>query len=83
MFCPKCGSEKVNVQMVSEAQLAPKHHGILWWVFIGWWWLPFKWLFFPLLALLAKIFAPKRQKIITSHKSMCVCQNCGYSWNAQ
>ena len=29
MNCPKCGSENVNVQMVSESQLKTKHHSFL------------------------------------------------------
>ena len=42
MTCPKCGSTNVNAQMVSETQIKPKHHGILWWVFFGWYWVPIK-----------------------------------------
>lgn len=80
MTCPKCGSENVTVQMVTEQQLVAKHHGILWWVFVGWWWLLIKWLVFTIPALIVKIFAPKRHKIVTQHKSMCVCQNCGHHW---
>ena len=82
MTCPKCGSTHVNVQMVTETQLVTKHRGILWWLFIGWWWLPFKWFFLTVPALIVKIFAPKRQKLKTKHKSMCVCQDCGHSWSA-
>ena len=80
MTCPKCGSTNVNAQMVSETQIKNKHHGILWWVFFGFYWVPIKWLCFTGLALLAKIFAPKRQKLKTKHKSMWVCQNCGHHW---
>ncbi len=29
MKCPKCASENVNVQMVSESQLKNKHHSNL------------------------------------------------------
>jgi hypothetical protein len=36
MNCPKCGSEKVNVQMVSESKLKDKHHSIAYWLLIGW-----------------------------------------------
>lgn len=28
MVCPKCGSNSINVQMVSETQLLTKHRGI-------------------------------------------------------
>lgn len=82
MVCPKCGSVNVNVQMVSESELKTKHRGCFWWLLIGWWWLPVKWFFLFLPALIVKIFAPKRQKIVTKHKSMCVCQTCGNSWTA-
>lgn len=80
MTCPKCGSSNVNVQMVSETQLKNKHRGVFWWICIGWWWVPAKWLFLTLPALIVKIFAPKRQKLETKHISMWVCQQCGYNW---
>ena len=80
MVCPKCGSENVNVQIVTETQLKKKHHNIIWWLFVGWYWVPFKWLFFTFPALIVKIFAPKRQKLTSTHKSVCVCQNCAYHW---
>lgn len=83
MTCPKCGSTNVNVQMVSETKLKTKHRSIFWWIFIGWWWLPIKWIFLTIPALIVKIFAPKRKKLKTIHKSMCVCQNCGYHWEAK
>lgn len=82
MKCPKCGSENVNVQVVTESQINTKHHGIFWWIFVGWYWVPIKWMCFFWLALLVKIFAPKRQKLNQKHVSKCVCQNCGHMWNA-
>lgn len=83
MTCPKCGGQNVNVQMVTETQLKNKHHGVAWWLCIGWWWVFFKWLFFTLPALLIKIFSRKKQTVKTTHKSMCVCQDCGHHWEAQ
>ena len=83
MVCPKCGSNNVNVQMVTETQLKNKHHGIFWWLFIGLWWIPLKWIVFTVPALIVKIFAPKRKKLVSKHKSMCVCQNCGHAWEAK
>lgn len=82
MKCPRCGSENVSVQMVTETQLKDKHHSILWWIFVGWWWLFIKWLFLTVPALIVKIFAPKKQKLKVKHKSICVCQSCGHHWNA-
>lgn len=82
MVCPKCGSDQVNAQMVTETQLRQKHHGILWWICIGWWWLPLKWLVFTVPALVVKIFAPKKYQTKATHKSMWVCQNCGHHWEA-
>ena len=80
MVCPKCGSEDVSAQVVVETKLVDKHHGIIWWVCIGWWWVAFKWLFLTLPALIAKIIFPKRQKVKQKQKTVCVCQACGHTW---
>lgn len=82
MVCPKCNSENINVQVVTETILKNKHHGIIWWLCIGWWWIFIKWIIFTIPALIIKIFAPKRQKSINKKKTMCVCQNCGNTWEA-
>lgn len=81
MKCPRCQSEEVNVQMVTESQLRTKHHGVMWWLLWGIYWVPIKWCFFTLPALLIKIFGHKKQKIVTTHKRIAVCQNCGNTWN--
>lgn len=62
MKCPKCGSENVNVQVINEVTFKDKHHGVIWWLFIGWWWIFVKWLFFTVPAIIVKIFAPKNRK---------------------
>lgn len=80
MVCPKCGSANVNVQIVSDVTSKTEHHGVMWWLFVSWWWIPVKWLCLTLPALLAKIFIPKRKKVVTTHKNMCVCQKCGNTW---
>lgn len=80
MNCPKCGSENVNVQVVNEQKLVTKHHGIIWWICVGWWWIPVKWLFLTVPALFAAIFIGKRKKIKNKTKTIRVCQNCGYHW---
>ena len=80
MRCPKCGSHRVNAQIVSESQLKDKRHGCLWWLLVSWWWLPVKWIFFTLPALIFKLFVPKKQEIVTKHYSMNVCQSCGHTW---
>jgi transcription elongation factor Elf1 len=80
MTCPKCNSENVSTQIVTDMKLKNAHHGIIWWLCIGWWWVGFKWLFLTIPALLAKIFIPKKQKLVTKQRTMCVCQNCGHTW---
>lgn len=82
MVCPKCGSDRVNVQVVQQTKLVDKHHGIFWWIFVGWWWVPVKWFIFTVPALIVKIFSPKKQKLKQKTKSVCVCQNCGHQWTA-
>lgn len=80
MKCSRCGSENVNVQMVTESKLKSKHRSIFWWIFIGWWLESFLWLFLTIPRLLAALFGHKKQKLVTKHKSIAVCQNCGYNW---
>lgn len=82
MKCPKCGSENVSVQIVTDTKLVDKHHGIVWWLCVGWWWLFIKWFVFTLPALIFKIFGHKKQKVKTRQRKVCVCQNCGHNWNA-
>ncbi len=83
MRCKKCKSDRIVVQAVTDMQLKNKHHGFLWWLCIGWWWIPIKWIFFAIPALIVKIFAPKRQKLVSKHRCMCICQSCGYSWKSK
>ena len=79
--CPSCGNSNVSIQVVNESQLVPKHHSILWWLFIGWWWLIIKWCILTIPALIFKIFGVgKRQKIKNTTKKVHVCQNCGHTW---
>jgi len=73
MKCLKCGSENVNIQAV--ATVKTKRHGAMWWLFVGWWWIPFKWLFLFLPALIVKLIRGKRTENII--QSQAVCQNCG------
>lgn len=81
MKCPKCGGENVAVNVVNDVKLKDKHHGVLWWVFIGFWWMPIKWMIFTLPALILKIFRRKKQKVVTKQKKVCCCQSCGYTWD--
>lgn len=82
MNCPKCNSDKVNIQLINESHLVNKHHGIIWWLCIGWWWIFVKWMMFTLPALIFKIFGiGKRKKIKNITKKMAVCQNCSHTWN--
>ena len=81
MICSKCGSNNINVQMVSESQLKNKHHSIIYWLLIGWWLHPLLWFFMTGPMILGKLFGNKNKKLVTKHKGMAVCQNCGNSWN--
>ena len=81
MTCPKCNSTNVNTQIVTDMKLKNAHHGIIWWLLWGWYWVPIKWIFLTVPALLAKIFIPKKQKMVTKQRTMCVCQDCGHTWN--
>lgn len=81
MKCPKCQSENVSTQVINTVKLKNKHHGLLWWMFVGWYWVPIKWIVFTVPALLFAIFGSKKQKAVNKQKTICVCQSCGYNWN--
>ena len=86
MFCPHCGSDNVNVQLVTEQTLVKKKHSAVFWVLIGWWWCPFwfmvKWLFLTPIAFVCALFhiGGKKRQIKNVHKSMAVCNSCGHAW---
>lgn len=79
MVCPKCKSDSITIQVVNEQQLKRKHHSIIWWICIGWWFVPVMWLLFFLPKIVLKLFRieHKPQKIINSTKKKAVCQTCG------
>lgn len=81
MNCPKCGSDNTHAQVVTETKMVDQHHGIIWWICVGWWWLAVKWLVFTLPALLVAIFKPKRRQTKQKHISKMVCDDCGYIWS--
>lgn len=83
MVCPKCKSQNVTVQVVSETSLYKKKKGMLWWLLVGWWWWIvelFLWVCFTIPRLLIQILKPTRYVTKTTHHSMFVCQDCGYNW---
>lgn len=76
MKCSKCGSENVNVQVVTITK--NKKHGCIYWLLIGWWLEMVMWLFLTLPWIIIKIFKPN--KISSKVQSQAVCQNCGKTW---
>ena len=82
--CPKCGSDNVSIQVVNEVQMVRKHHGILYWITIGWIISLFKWLFLTLPALIFKVFGiGKKYKTINIEHKKAVCQTCGKVWEVK
>lgn len=76
MFCPKCGSENIDVSVHQEnsgsktttktkSKYKETGHGCLWWLCIGWWWwivdlLLWVFLFFP--RFIMQLFKKKKYK---------------------
>lgn len=80
MKCSRCGSTDIRFMPVNETQLRNANRGCMWWTFVGWWWIPVKWIFLTVPALLAKIFIPKKQVAVNKRYTVAVCQRCGHSW---
>ncbi|HNY84823.1 MAG TPA: hypothetical protein PKK82_08180 [Anaerolineaceae bacterium] len=83
MKCRKCGSEQVNVQVVSETTLKTRRKTWLYWLTIGWFIEPLLWIFLTLPKLIYELFIPKRVKLKTKTRKIAVCQVCGESWDVK
>ena len=81
MVCKKCGSQNVTVQVVTETKVKEKKHGFFWWICVGWWLIPIKWLVFTLPAILGKLFGKSKYKVTTKTRKIAVCNDCGKSWD--
>lgn len=92
MVCPKCGSTNVIIQReqkgnigFSHGHIGTKiHHGLLYWLFFGWWLTPLK-----LLVTLPFKLLPHRHKGVQNNsvygskvfnETVAVCQDCGHHW---
>ena len=81
MTCPKCKSNNITTQVVTETE-SKKKHSPLYWIFIGWWWEPLMWIFLTIPMLFYKIFKPKKYNTKTTTRTVAVCQDCGKTFNA-
>lgn len=79
MICPKCGSQNVNIQAVTETKTKKK--SLVYWLLGGWIVDLLMFLGLTLFWLIVKIFRPK--KITSKTYKMAICQNCGYSWKVK
>ncbi len=81
MKCPKCRSENIVIQAVTEVKEKRKK-GWAYWIFIGWWWEIIAWILFGVWKLLVVLFG-KKTKVVSITRSVAVCQNCGNRWNVR
>jgi uncharacterized Zn finger protein len=80
MKCPKCGSEDIKVELMTEQKLKRKKKSLLYWLTIGWMIEPFLWFFLTIPKLFFEIFKPTKYKMQTKTKKVAICQDCGYTW---
>ena len=79
MQCPKCKSENVNIQAVTE--IVKRKRGFLWWLLIGWWWSMIKlvlWVLYFVPMLIIK--AIRKNKVKSKTTTQAICQTCGHRW---
>ena len=108
MYCPNCNSDNIRIESVQENLGSTKisetkyrinvkkKHGIIWWIFIGFWWVPVKFLLniilWPILAIPKAIHRVSNRGVVATstgaeetvnhivYKTICTCQNCGKTW---
>lgn len=78
MECPKCGSTNVIVGSSATEKKAARH-GILYWIFIGWWWHALLWIAATIPMLFWRLIH-KNRNTKTMVTTSAVCQDCGNSW---
>ena len=83
--CQKCGGRHVNLQVVSTFKLR-RGHGLLWWLFIGWWWMLFVFLFWIVAfipMLIIRLIRGPKYRIKSKTHTEAVCQSCGHHWKVK
>ena len=105
IICPNCGNtENINMQVFQEnigettiekkkMSFKQKGHGLLWWLFVSWWWIPIDfilWIFLFPIRLILQLFKKKKYKgksTTTSqtikeiqYKKVCTCPKCQHIW---
>lgn len=71
MVCPKCGSENVTVQAITETKV--KQRGCLGWL----WWILLAILTFGLILIIPLLTNTKTK---SKTHTEAICQNCGNRW---
>ena len=74
MICPRCGSERVNIQVVAE--VTTKHRGCLRWCL---------WILLALCTMGLILIIPllTNKKVKSKNKTIATCQNCGCTWEVK
>lgn len=91
MTCPKCGSNNVFIQQIESGSIGTSrttmkrhYHGLLYWLFIGWWVAIIKMLLWPFKLLFGHTKKIGSATTITGTKNIlttrATCQNCGHAW---
>jgi hypothetical protein len=80
MQCPKCKSENVKVNVITEQTMKKKGKSFLYWITVGWLIEPTLWLLLTVPKLIYELFKPSRYKMKSKTQKLGVCQNCGHSW---
>jgi hypothetical protein len=78
MACNRCGGSNILIH-ANVTEKSKARHGVIYWIFIGWWLHALMWIFLTLPMLIWRIIRPNRKtkSVITT---TAVCQNCGNTW---
>ena len=96
-ICPKCSSDNITFQREQSANIgaqqnkvvimdAKEKKGCIYWLCIGWWWRPIRFICY---GWFKDLFSRKKKGGInlginkTINHTVAICQNCGNSWKVK
>lgn len=88
--CPRCGGTNISFQREQDGTVGGSlfgptsvNRGCFYWLFIGWWWRPIRFICYGWFLDLFKFFGFGLNASVSKNKTVAVCQICGNAWKVK